>query len=302
MDGSSNCQHPVFDSFIQFLIVLGIPVGILLLWVLRFVARSQKTLRRPFDEMPRPAGWSLQQRTSDLMDSAMFNFMIAVTFGMTMWALAQGKVGSPSIYLTVGIIINSYFLIRCARTLLRVRNYRLGLFGEQVVGHILDGLSSESIRVFHDMEVRDPGGKPWNIDHIVVAPGGVFCIETKTRRKPIQDAADGQKGHQLIYDGHQIIFPKPMQPDRHGLDQAERNAQWLGEKLKSWNGCPVPVTPILVFPGWWVDAKARGPVVVLNPKGLVSFISNRSECLSEERQRAIAGQLEERCRIDLSRD
>ena len=45
----------------------------------------------------------------------------------------------------------------------------------------------------------------------------------------------------------------------------------------------------------------RGVVSVLNPKGLGNFLKGRPAVLSIEQQRAIANQLEESCRIDLSR-
>lgn len=75
-------------------------------------------------------------------------------------------------------------LVRSSRVLVRARNNHLGLLGEQVVGQVLDSLSSDSVRVFHDLQIRDPKRKPRNIDHVVLTPAGVFVIETKTRRKP----------------------------------------------------------------------------------------------------------------------
>lgn len=179
-------------------------------------------------------------------------------------------------------------------------NYRLGLLGEQVVGRILDHLSSDSVRVYHDLEVREPGRKPWNIDHVVVTPAGVFAIETKTRRKPRESSSNGQKGHQVVFDGSQMVFPEPMKPDRYGLEQAGRNASWLAGKLAELNGEPISVIPVLVFPGWWVEAKSKGPVAVMNAKQLPGFLSGRAPLLSPNRFRAISAQLEERSRIDLS--
>lgn len=92
-----------------------------------------------------------------------------------------------------------------------------------------------------------------------------------------------------------------MGMDRHGLEQAGSNARFLAEKLDALNGTPIPVDPILVLPGWWVDAKGRGSVTVLNSKGLRSFLNCRSPRLSDQQQRAISAQLEERCRIDLTK-
>lgn len=234
------------------------------------------------------------------MDATLINIMAALMTGIIFWAFAHSFKGSLWVTLIIGFVACSYMLFRAARLLLRARNHRLGLYGEQVVGRILDGISSDAIRVFHDLEIREPGGKPWNIDHIVLTRAGVFCIETKTRRKPRGESPSGQKGHTLIFDGQQLIFPHPMKPDRFGLDQARRNAKWLSEKLTSLNGTPIPVAPVLVFPGWWVEAKGKGDVAVMNQKQLPSFFNGRSDVLTPTHHRAIANQLEERCRIDLS--
>lgn len=287
-------------SLMYLLLVPGIPLAVFCLWIWWFMRRLDKKSRRPFEDMPRPAGWSLQRRTNDLMEEALINAMAAMMAGGIFWAFAHTVTGTPWVILMIGLVACSIMLVRSARFLVRARNHRLGLVGEQVVGQILDGLSSDSIRVFHDLEIREPGGKPWNIDHVVLTPAGVFCIETKTRRKPRVESPNGQKGYTLIFDGQQLIFPHPMKPDRHGLEQARRNATWLAEKLTSWNGTPINVTPALVFPGWWVEAKGKGEVAVLNHKQLRAFLNGRNTILPPDRQRAIAAQLDERCRIDLS--
>ena len=73
------------------------------------------------------------------------------------------------------------------------------------------------------------------------------------------------------------------------------------DKLSALNGAPIQVTPALVFPGWWIDAKGKGYVSVLNPKGLPGYLTGRKLLFSDTQFRAISTQLEERCRIDLTR-
>lgn len=290
----------MLNSLSYLIIVPGIPAAALCGWMKWFVHKRDKRSRRPFDEMPRPAGWSLQNRMSDLMDDFTMCFMMAMMAGALAWALSTTGKSSPAFILGFGFVACSALFYRSAKIMVRYLNHRLGLLGEQIVGQILDRLSSDSIRVFHDLEVREPGRKPWNIDHVVITPAGVFSIETKSRRKPRGIAPDGQQGHKIIFDGQQLIFPQPMQADRHGLDQAQNNATWLADKLTALNGTPVPVTPVLVFPGWWIEATAKGPVSVMNHKQLPGFLGGRVMSLPENRRRAIGNQLEERCRIDLS--
>jgi hypothetical protein len=290
----------VLASLAYLAVVPGIPTAALCGWIWIFVNKRDKHFRRPFEEMPRPAGWSLQNRMTDLMDRAMMQLMAAFIVGGFACAFSISATRSPLVYILPGLIACSVFCWRSAVYLKNYANHRLGFLGEQVVGQILDRLSSDSLRVFHDLEIREPGKSPWNIDHVVLTPAGVFSIETKCRRKPRATAPDGQQGHKLIFDGHQIIFPHPMQPDRHGLDQAEDNAKWLAGKLTALNGSPIPVTPLLVFPGWWVDRTGKGPVTVLNHNQLPGYLKGRENQLTESQQRAINAQLDERCRIDLS--
>jgi hypothetical protein len=196
-----------------------------------FVSRRDKQFRRPFDEMQRPAGWSLQNRMDHLMSEFTVNFMMAMMIGMVAWALSFSKSIGTAVCLITSFFVCSFFFWKAAIIIQRYANHRLGFLGEQVVGQILDRLSSDTIRVFHDLEVSEPGKKPWNIDHVVLTPAGVFCIETKCRRKPRGITPDGQQGHKVIFDGQQLIFPHPMGTDRHGVDQATRNAKWLADKL-----------------------------------------------------------------------
>ena len=52
-----------------------------------------------------------------------------------------------------------------------------GYFGERVMFQLL-GMLPESYRVFHDIQVES-NGKKSNIDHLVIAPNGIWLIETK---------------------------------------------------------------------------------------------------------------------------
>jgi hypothetical protein len=283
------------------LLVPGLPLGALLLWMRVTTKKREQQFRRPFDEMPRPAGYSLQKRTAEIMDQFTEDLMLIIVGGGVSWALWLSDKNLLWVALALGMICCSVFTIRAKRRIITCSNHRLGLLGEQVVGLILDRLSSDSIRVFHDLEVIEPGKKPWNIDHVVLTPAGVFAIETKTRRKPKDTGPGGQAGHKVIFDGRQLLFPAPMQADRHGLEQAQNNADWLAGKLTELNGTPIPVSPVLVLPGWWVEGKGKGSVAALNPKGLPSFLTGRPNIFADKQFRAINAQLEERSRIDLTR-
>jgi hypothetical protein len=290
----------VTETLAYLLCVPGIPLAAFFVWLVGFARKSGNETRLPFLQMPRPAGWSLQMRCSELMEKIQFHLLLALFSGVFFAYVASVAKAPPAISLSLGMLASCAFLYHVGRLFIRYRNHRLGLIGEQVVGRLLDQIACDTIKVFHDLEVRDPGGKPWNIDHVVVTPVAVFAIETKTRRKPKDSDHAGKAGYKVIFDGTQLLFPSPMRANRYGLKQAQENANWLSSKLTTLNGRPIPVTPVLVMPGWWVDRRGKGPVSVLNAKELPNFLSRRGETLSAQDQSAIAAQLEERCQIDLS--
>ncbi|MGD9420809.1 MAG: nuclease-related domain-containing protein [Verrucomicrobiota bacterium JB025] len=250
--------------------------------------------------MPRPAGWSLQTRSEAILLEITILSIMAVTFGFLFWVLGMNEAPARSTLTLTGLITSGGFFIMAATKLKCMANHNLGLRGEQITGQYLDRLSSTSVHVFHDLEVREPGCKPWNIDHIVVTPEAVYAIETKARRKPLTRTRSGQNNHEIIYDGKRLTFPAPMGSETHGIDQARASAKWLSATLSAHLGESIPVKPILVFPGWWIEAIGKGPVTVLNPKRLSSLMRNPKPLIPKRLQSAIAHHLYERTRIDLS--
>lgn len=291
-------KHPVMSSSLWYLLIVpGIPIAIMFIWMFRWIKKRNKHSRRPFKDMPRPPGWSLQSRTEDLMADFLFNTMMIVITGALVWAcfMPQDRVISGMVF---GLAVSGLFLYRVQKDMIRYANCKLGLMGELIVGGVLDRLSSDSISVFHDLQIKETGKKPWNIDHIAITPAGVFLFETKARRKMLADSPDGQKGHKVIYDGVHLHFPKPMRPDRFGIEQAERNADCLSAKLTQLNGIKVSVKAALVLPGWFIETKGKSAVTVLNEKQIPMFLNSRSETLPPDRLRAICGQLQDMAKVE----
>jgi hypothetical protein len=103
-----------------------------------------------------------------------------------------------------------------------------GADGEERVGDILGQLPDDHI-VLHDI-VASYG----NIDHVVLAPRGVFAVETKSHRGRV--TSDGVA---LFLNGRRL----PKDPIR----QALRNALWLRDRIRERTGLEVFVQPLLVF-------------------------------------------------------
>jgi hypothetical protein len=174
-------------------------------------------------------------------------------------------------------------------------NYYLGYFGERYVAEYLDKLQPHGWRILHDVPV-EAAMKKFNLDHVAIGPGGVFVVETKTRRK--QSVRPGVPDHKVMFDGQALHWPWGKS-DSYGLDQAEANARWLAEWLRRETDMHLSVTPVLALPDWWVDAPARAtvrPVRVVNPKQLSRLLNHEPPSLDEDRISLIAAKLEALCR------
>jgi hypothetical protein len=182
-------------------------------------------------------------------------------------------------------------MILCAVRVLHVSrlltDYRLGFSGERAVGEELNRLMLDGCLVYHDMVVEN-----WNIDHIVVAPSGVFAVETKTYRKKSKRADDFYK---VKFDGAALHFPNRI--DRKPLEQAIRNAGWLSDTLSKALAESIHVQPIVTIPGWWVDRTGKGEVTVLNHREIRQcIVGKRRAQLAQKQIQQIAYQIEQRCR------
>lgn len=117
----------------------------------------------------------------------------------------------------------------------------LGLIGERFVGHFLQNkLLRRGYWIVHDI-----CGDDFNVDHAIIGPGGAFAIETKMRRKPKGDVRIDYDGQQVLVAGHK--------PDRDPVAQAQAASKWLSRVLLEKTGISLPVQPVVLFPGWYVN-------------------------------------------------
>jgi hypothetical protein len=256
----------------------------------RYLAEANE----PFTERPlRPAGESLRVRIEQLDEEQTENVVglfLASFMAFVFMALA-GDQRLP-LFIAASIVLAgamAFFGRRLCRWQTERWDHVLGYAGERVVGEALNQLLSRGYRVFHDLPFDG-----FNIDHAIVGPDGVFCIETKTRRKRAD--TKGQRRARVTYDGESLVFP--WGAERFGLEQAQRNATTLAKWLTQATGEFTPVSPVLVLPGWFVDLKTNKPVVVLNEKQIAkTFPIGAEQRLSPARIQRIAFQLESLCRM-----
>jgi Nuclease-related domain len=227
----------------------------------------------------RRAGEHLSQELARYDENFDTRFLTAVAlplFGMGLPIVIAGLFGpvahwgvlAACVALTAAALIGGITWL--LRTVDRMRDTRLGLFGERVVADCLDDLRGQGYSVFHDVPCKGATG-PFNLDHVVVGGGAVTVVETKTYRKR---APEGKDDHKVSYDGRCLIWPDRKSTQE--LDQAEGNAHWLETELKTKLNIDVAVNPALTIPGWFVSGGPPGQAVLVeNHKRLAPTIRQR---------------------------
>jgi hypothetical protein len=204
------------------------------------------------------------------------------------WWLLGGLVVTLGAFLAAFILALRWYVAQ-----LRERGDRyLGYFGERVVAEFLEPMKSRGWYVFHDVPCES-GREKFTIDHVAIGLGGVFAVETKTRRKG--GAREGREDYKVFFDGEQLNWP--WGEDQHGIDETIRNAKWLQQWLEKTTGEKIETVPVLALPGWYVEAKARAVLRVVNPSWLPDLLTGGGEMVLNGKQIDLcARQLEQRCR------
>ncbi len=122
------------------------------------------------------------------------------------------------------------FLARAFDVKTDERAWRVGAGGEETVGSRLDKLEKHGWHVLHAVPVGDRGS---DIDHVLIGPGGVFTLNTKTH--PGGTVWVGRDSVRV--NGHRTQY---LRNSRHEAARAQ-------ELLSAAVGFAVQVRPALVF-------------------------------------------------------
>ena len=304
----------VVGSLVACALVLGTFWG--LFWLKRRRREERKERPPQREKLLRPAGYSAMCRIDALsekwMSAAAQAVGAGVFFGLTVGtfyplleALALGKVTVRQVWsaprsdlVVVAALAGAIALLWAVRAFQAVwrltdelRNWRFGLRGEQAVAESLvdRGVAAAGYVAFHDV----PGGGEWNVDHVVVGPGGVFVLETKAR--PRRKATRAQEEQVVFFDGKVLEFPWCY--DRKAAEQGARNADWVQEFLAGFGPKNLEVQPVVVVPGWYVESKGNYPVKAMNAKYLVRYLKEARRVFSPEQLETTIRRLDERCRV-----
>lgn len=173
-------------------------------------------------------------------------------------------------------------------TLKEAMSYLRGSEGEHRTAGVLDRLPDDYV-VFHAVCFQDvrESENPWNIDHVVVGPTGVFVIETKNYSRARMGSVASDKGV------------------RHDVEQVRRNSRDLKARLITWSGgklSHVWVEAVLVYTqdGAWTEKLKEGTTDVI-PLRMIEeqILHRRGRALDAESIFSIARVLFRQCRDDV---
>ena len=143
------------------------------------------------------------------------------------------------------------------RGLLRVESFFKGARGEEAMAGMLARLSDDW-HIYHDFVA----GK-YHVDHVLVGPAGVFAVETKNWRDPVQ-----LESGELIVGGHVPNHPPIAQAtaEAKAVKAALARAGWTGE-----------VVPVVCFAsGTFRDGFTKtGKVLVANAGAFVKWLAEQ---------------------------
>lgn len=281
------------ESYFSLLLLLFSPILVAAggLWVIRWNEGEHRRKSPVSRKVCRYPGYSLAKEIENI-DERLSNDLIML-FLIPAMAVGTSSIGILKVSGFLGWVIYGtiyagavgFIIARLYRTSRSLRRKRLGLAGEQVVGHQLAELYRAGFFVFHDFPLDHS-----NIDHVAVGPPGVFAIETKFVRK----TKDEKDGHKMSYDEDFMQFPGKK--TRKPMDQAQRAANDLRGQLSRMFG-NVPVIPVVVLPGWFVERRAANPPVqVMNNKQLLGWLPKEPRVLDDRTVERIAAFIEEKCR------
>lgn len=275
-------------------VFLGLAVAVGVLSLAR--ASRLRGRRSPLTQgLLRGPGHALREKLddiyADLMAWLMACLMLPALLGSFYLSGPQGRNGSvvtlnALVYLVTGVAILLFCTYKLVVLMRRSIDYRSGLDAEVAAGQELDQLMRQGAVVFHDLPASG-----FNIDHVLVCASGVYAVETKSRFKSAGGERDAYK---VSFDGEKLQFPTWNETEP--IEQARRQAKWLGDELTRAVGEPVQCTAVLALPGWYITQTRRSDVRVLNPRNFRFLLEQKSNGLSTALMDRVAYQLEQKCR------
>ncbi|NQZ60197.1 MAG: NERD domain-containing protein [Lentisphaeraceae bacterium] len=188
-------------------------------------------------------------------------------------------------FLIIGIIpalICLFIILSANKNIKHMRKLHLGWKCETLVGQELDRYRHFGYSVFHDIPL-EKGERIFNIDHLLIGPAGIVVVETKGKSKPLKGET------KIVYQGKTLQFSDgtySKAPIRQ-IEALQHSIKKLMEELLKKEGSPVqhiPVTGIIVYPGWFIDFTKNQPsdFIICNEQHLLKNIKRLNKNMESE--------------------
>lgn len=250
-------------------------IGVVLVVLKRVAARAGKFPLQDDVILMRRAGEGLDQQHRELMEKLPEMIAIACVVPLLLaclplflllldWSSGVWQAGFLLASATLFVAALVWGIGKIRDLAKKIRNVRLGLFGERAVADELAKLTRMGYWIFHDVPCQG-ATRLFNLDHVVVGNGGVAVVETKTYRKP--KGGDAKTNCRVEFDGERLIWPTHRSTQE--LEQVRSNAEWLQKFLKKELSVELTAMQVLAIPGWYVhQTRAGGGRRVMNQKQL----------------------------------
>jgi hypothetical protein len=226
-------------------------------------------------------GQSLGDQLTDLIYGKMVMWWVVAVLGIVFavhewlrWWLTSPP--QPVVATGLAAVLVGLAAWRVVKIWPEARRVSLGLKGEKVVGQCLEQLRATGYQVFHDIP-----GDGYNVDHVLVGPGGVFAVETKTRMKP-----RGRES-KVVFDGETVTVDG-FSPDRDPVVQVQAAARQVKEIIRQTTGLDIHVRPVVLYPGWFTRSARGVDVWVLNETAFPKWVQAENRSLDDAAVRQIA--------------
>lgn len=241
------------------------------------MAMNSDNKKSPLKAAPlRNPGQSLDEEIDTLWNESAQYYILFVAgfFGMVVidwlrWLTARPL--NPLATTIVFMVVLAFSTYKLREIRKKSHQLKLARDGEKAVGQYLDLLREKGTRILHDIR-----GDTFNIDHVVISTKGIFVVDTKTYRKPVNGNAIVRVKNEEVYVNNYLV-------ERNPIKQSRALCKWIQVVLEESTGKKFHVQGVVVFPGWFVEKEpAKIDIWVLNPKALPAFIDNCPEKLSIE--------------------
>lgn len=266
-----------------------------------FVLRPQ---RRTRDRgLLREPGRALRRRL-DAVDHRLVGAALGIPLALFLWHLVYvGALAAPGSRFALvalalaGVAALGWFAGEILRLWPERQALRRAIDAQAVTAQSLNLLMRQDYWVFHDVHVGDH-----RINHLVIGPRGVFCVDTKWRRPRRRWSWRGLQPRpkaQAAFDGRQLHFPGWK--ESKSLEDVEIQADWLGGWLAQVSGEPesaIPTFGAVALPGWRVASTDWKRLIVFNPATPNMLVQGggRTSRLDATVAHQLVKQLQQHCR------